>query len=422
MVVIGGGVVGCITALTLAERGVRVLLCEKGVIAGEASGRALGCVGSQFLAPSKMEIVSRSKALWAEMNERVQGEVGYRCTGLATFFTRREGLDSAQQWLDEVSGLPGIDARIIGASEATDLAIGAATSFVGALYQPSDSCVEPQLAAPAIADAVRRAGGVVVQHCAVRGIETTGGAVTGVVTEKGAVRCLSVVLAGGVWSPVMARSLGLDLPQFMSFSGVARVSPGNGPAVATIAADAGFAMRPTTDGAFDICTAVGSTPIMPSTLRNLIRLGPAMRHMATEFRPVFNLSTFMSELRIPARWSLDQASPFEQRRILTPETRTAYLHRVVSNVLGSFPALGISARLEQWSGAQTSTLDNMPVISDVERLPGLYLGTGFYSGLTMGPAAGEALADLVLGQVPRIDLTPFSFGRFRDGSPIVFHP
>ncbi|MBU9597077.1 NAD(P)/FAD-dependent oxidoreductase [Burkholderia multivorans] len=420
VVVIGGGIVGCLTALTLAERGVRVLLCEKGVIAGEASGRALGYVESQFLDPAKLEIVARSKTLWAGMNERVQGETGYRITGLATFFTSNEGLDSARQWLDDMTGAPGIDARIVGAAEAAELAMGAATPFAGALYQPGDGCVEPQLAAPAIADAVRRAGGVVVQHCAVRGVEIAGGAVVGVVTELGAVRCQAVVLAGGAWSPVMARSLGLDLPQFMAFSGVARVSPGHGPDVATIAAEAGFAMRRTIDGAFDMCTAVGSSPILPGTLRNLFRLGPAMRNMGSQLRPVFNLSTFMEEWRIPTRWALDKPSPFEQRRILMPETRTAFLHGVVDKVTNFFPMLALTARLEQWSGALTSTLDNMPVISGVAQVPGLYLGTGFYYGLTMAPAAGEALADLVLGQTPRIDLTSFRYERFSDGSPIVF--
>ena len=44
VVVIGGGFVGCCTALNLAERGVSVAICEKGVVAGEASGRAAGLI------------------------------------------------------------------------------------------------------------------------------------------------------------------------------------------------------------------------------------------------------------------------------------------------------------------------------------------------------------------------------------------
>ena len=48
VVIIGGGVIGCLTALNLAERDVSVALCEKGVIAGEASGRAAGGIEYQF--------------------------------------------------------------------------------------------------------------------------------------------------------------------------------------------------------------------------------------------------------------------------------------------------------------------------------------------------------------------------------------
>jgi glycine/D-amino acid oxidase-like deaminating enzyme len=56
----------------------------------------------------------------------------------------------------------------------------------------------------------------------------------------------------------------------------------------------------------------------------------------------------------------------------------------------------------------------------VDSHPGLIVGAGFYFGMTMAPAAGEALADLAMGQKPRIDLNLYRLSRFSDGSPIVF--
>ena len=47
VVVIGGGVIGVMTAWHLAERGLRVTLCEKGRIAGEQSGRNWGWIRQQ---------------------------------------------------------------------------------------------------------------------------------------------------------------------------------------------------------------------------------------------------------------------------------------------------------------------------------------------------------------------------------------
>lgn len=422
VVIVGGGIVGCLTALTLAERGVRVAVCEKGVIAGEASGRALGFIDGQFLDPSKMEIVGRSKHLWDTMGQRVEGEMGYRRTGLATLFPDSASIDAAEQWLNAAKGAPGVDGRILTAREAEEIAPGSSDRFAGALFQPSDAAVEPQLAAPAIADAVRKAGGVVLQGCAVRGIETTGGRISGVVTEKGAIACHSVVLAGGAWSPVFARSLGLDLPQFMAFSGIVRRAAVPGPDVCLVSAARGFAARRTIDGHWDACLPIGSAPLTPDILRNLFRLRPAMQNMWDQLRPVINFDTFMAQWRIPKTWALDARSPFEDNRILVPENRIALMDEVVRVTQEAFPALAQAPVIERWSGVLTSTLDNMPVISAVAEKPGLFVGSGFYFGMTMGPAGAEGLADLIMGNAPQIDLAPFRFARFNDGSKLIFRP
>jgi glycine/D-amino acid oxidase-like deaminating enzyme len=423
VVVIGGGNIGCMTALSLVERGVSVALCEKGVIAGEASGRSLGYIDNQFLDPIKMPLIGRSKELWRDINSRVALDTGYRPAGVAFFCTQKETLDGAEQWLGSVRGAPGVDAHLIGAREAMSLAGGTADSYVGALYQPSDATVEPQLFAPAVAEAVGRAGGTVLQNCAVRGIERAAGRISGVITERGRIGCKSVVLAGGVWSPIFAQSLGLELPQFMAFSSVMRLVPDAGPAVGTIVDRGGIAMRRTIDGACDACTAVGAVPITPRLLGTLPRLWPVLAKMGDlggEVRAVLNLSTFMEEWRIPKQWPLDKPSPFESRRILMPETRTRLLAQVLANVRTSFPGFARSRVSERWGGALMSTLDNMPVLSGVADWPGLYLGAGFYYGLTMAPAAGEALADLVTGHAPRFDLTPYRYSRFSDGSKLTF--
>src|SRR5436305_15272778 len=42
VVIIGGGIIGTSTALFLAQKGVRAVLCEKGHIAGEQSSRNWG--------------------------------------------------------------------------------------------------------------------------------------------------------------------------------------------------------------------------------------------------------------------------------------------------------------------------------------------------------------------------------------------
>jgi len=419
VVVVGGGNIGCIAALALAERNLSVALCEKGVIAGEASGRSLGYVDSLLLDPVKMPAIERSKALWRNMTSRVAADFGYRPSGSLMLFTGNRMLGHAEQWLASVRDAPGVAATLISAEDATNLAPGGADTYTGALFQSNDAVVEPQLFAPAVAEAMRRAGGIVLQGCAVRGVERAAGRVCAAVTERGRIVCDAVVLAGGAWSPVFARSLGLDLPQFSAFSSVVRLTPNAGLLV-PILSDRGFALRPTSNGSCDACTVLGSVAVTPSVLRNLQRLRPALKEMERTLEPVFNLSTFVAEWRIPRQWPLDRPSPFEACRILMPETRHQVLESVVANVKRAFPAFGKSTVTEQWAGALSSTIDNMPVVSSVKDWPGLYLGTGFYFGLTMAPSAGEALADLVMERSPQFDLTPYRFSRFADGSKLEF--
>ena len=72
-----------------------------------------------------------------------------------------------------------------------------------------------------------------------------------------------------------------------------------------------------------------------------------------------------------------------------------------------------------WAGYIDATPDMLPVISPVERLPGMFLATGFSGhGFGIGPGAGKLAADLVMGRPPIVDPAPFRFSRFSDGTKI----
>src|SRR5277367_2682633 len=102
---------------------------------------------------------------------------------------------------------------ILTRAEAAELMPGLTGNWTGALYTASDGKAEPQRAAPAIAEAARRHGAAIVTQCAVRGLETEGGRVSAVVTEKGRISCDKVVLAGGAWCRLFCGNLGVVLPQ-----------------------------------------------------------------------------------------------------------------------------------------------------------------------------------------------------------------
>ncbi|KAF1047831.1 NAD(P)/FAD-dependent oxidoreductase [Xylophilus sp.] len=418
--VIGGGIVGTSTALSLAERGVSVALFEKGVIAGEASGRAHGLVESKHQAAIKQPLIELSKQRWRKLNELTGEDTGWRERDIIQYFETDEKVHEIEEWQEQVKGATAHLGRFAHDDDVARLLPGAATLFKGAFFVPGEGIAEPRLAAAAIARGGRRLGGKIYENTAVRGIEREGGRVSAVVTERGTVKARAVVLAGGVWSPVFARSLGLDLPQFTAYASIQSLAPQPGlpDIVATLPR---VGVRREFDGGYTVGPMQGIAPILPSTVREGLRLLPAIRAQGSYIKARLSWSNFLRELNTPTQWPLDRPSPFEDIRILQPRVRDPLLDESLAYLRSVLPSFDQATVRERWAGSLMTTLDNAPVIAPVAQIPGLILGTGFYYGFTMGPGAGEVLADLATGRTPSIDLAPFRFERFSDGTQLGFH-
>ena len=159
VVIIGGGIIGTSAALYLAKRGLKVVLCEKGHIAGEQSSRNWGWVRKARRDPREIPLIVESLRLWERMNETIGEETGFRTTGTA--FAVESDADVAR-YRDLARTRPSriqIDARIISGSRVrARMCRAAAGAGRAALFCATDGRAEPQKAAPAIARAAQRAG------------------------------------------------------------------------------------------------------------------------------------------------------------------------------------------------------------------------------------------------------------------------
>jgi D-amino-acid dehydrogenase len=70
--------------------------------------------------------------------------------------------------------------------------------------------------------------------------------------------------------------------------------------------------------------------------------------------------------------------------------------------------------IEEWAGLRPMTFDDLPVIGRVPGLANLMLATGHgMLGVTTAPATGKLAAELICGEPPHIDPSPFRLERFR---------
>ncbi len=418
VVVIGGGIAGVATALELAERGVSVVLCEKGVIGGEQSSRNWGWVRKARRDPRELPLIVEALRLWEGLNARVGGETGYRRAGILYACKTAADIAGREAWLEHARPFQ-IDSRMLGADETAALLPGVQTRFAGSLYTASDGRAEPQKAVPAMAAAVQRLGGVVLQQCAVRGIERAAGRIAGVVTERGRVACSSVVLAGGAWSTLFCGNLGIDLPQLKVKNSVLRTAPIDDglPQLAMSAGD--YAFRKRLDGGYTIADGnANDVDIVPDTFRYFRPFLPALRSEWDALRLHFG-GAFFSEWKVPRRWSLDQQTPFERVRILDPEPNAKASEVALKRLAAVLPGFANAKVVQHWAGMIDVTPDAVPVISPVDAMPGFFIVTGFSGhGFGIGPGAGKLAADLVTGARPVVDPKDFRFSRFSDGSKI----
>lgn len=419
VVVIGGGVMGVMTAWFLAERGVRVTLCEKGRIAGEQSSRNWGWIRQQGRDFSELPIMMESIRLWKSLAQEIGEGLGFRQEGVLYLAQTEREVAGFEAWRNTAMGF-GLDLDMLTGAEVAARLKGSVKGWTGGVFTPSDARAEPWAAVPLLAAGAERRGAVIVENCAVRSLDIAAGRVAGVVTEAGRIACDRVVVAGGAWSSLFLRASGVHIPQLAVLASVAATEPmaevfsGN-------ACDDDFAFRRRADGGYSIAPGGGHDfYIGPDAFRNLLDFLPVLKKdwRSASFRPAAPKG-FPDAWGTRRRWSPDDVTPFEQTRILNPAPNMARIHSVQSHFSKAFPTLGRPSLRAAWAGMIDTMPDVVPVIDHASTIPGLTIATGLSGhGFGIGPGMGRVVADLVVGNPIGHDLSRFRHSRFSDGTKL----
>lgn len=415
VVIIGGGIVGVSAALYLSLANIPVLLCEKGVIGGEQSGRNQGWVRVTNRDPREIPLALKSLELWREINELVQCETGFRQAGTLYATYSDEALSGRDAWLSIAKDF-GVHPNVLNGTAVRQFVPNSTATFAGAVHNPNDGRAEPQLAAPAIARGAQRYGAKIFTGCAALDVDRKGGRVAGIRTERGYVKCDSVVLAGGAWSGLFARSLGLRLPQLKIHSSVMQITAvPNGPEINFSTPN--YLLRKRIDGGYTLAASENhAADVVPDSFRYFSEFLPILRRRWNSL-PVRFGHPFFRELSHNQWRPSKESSPYENIRTLDPPPRKAQNIEAKKKLDIDFPVFKNAQIQQHWAGYVDVMPDEIPVISSVEEIPGLIVATGFSGhGFGVGPGAGKLIADLVQNKAPIVDPTPFRFSRYEDGT------
>ena len=358
--VVGGGVIGCAIACELAQRGATVVLLERDRVCAGASGAAAGMLAPQTEAHAAdpwFELLLAARAehepLACRLRHDTGIDVGYRRDGvlrIAANAEERRELRERAEWQQRL----GLAAEWLEPDEALHREPGLSPDLAGALWLPDEAQVRSPRLVQALALLAQRLGVDVREAVPVIGIETANGRTTGVRTPAERVSAGAVVLAAGVWTSFIdgARCLPLQPVKGQIVSGLQSA----GCAPRNIVWGSGAYLVPKAGGEL----LVGAT-----------------EEPGYDARPT--LGGMAGLVKAGAR--------------LMP-------------AIAGMPLNGA------WAGLRPALPDRRPALGRLGEVDGLFVATGHYrNGVLLGPLTGKLMAQLVLGERPAHDLSPYSAAR-----------
>jgi len=421
VVIIGAGIIGLSAAQNLVRLGQRVVVVEKGRVAGEQSSRNWGWVRQTRRDADELPIMMESNRIWRGLAATTgENALAFHEQGVLYLADSEAAMARYTEFVD-LAAAHGLPCRLLSAEEVAKELPDARHRWVGGLHTPSDGRAEPWHAVPALARAVHRMGANIIEACSALELEQTAGRASAVLTEKGRIQCSQVLLSGGAWSSLLARRVGVKLPQLSVKSTVMRVE--NLPeSCAGNSADSEIAFARRADGAHTVALSdQHDFYIGPDAFRQLRPFRQAA--ISSWHDTYFNLRP---PSNFPDTWSFSGSKPSQhpllRERLLNPEADLRLAQRMLSRLQARFPDCDNIKPTHLWAGMIDTMPDFVPVM-DQSPVPGLFIATGFSGhGFGIGPAAGRVMADLMLERSTEHDLQRFRFGRFSDGSKLVLGP
>ena len=210
IVIIGGGVMGCATALELSKRGVKdIVLLERAVPGAEASSAAAGMLAAQVESKDDEERTRyvRARAAyagWAEELRALTGiDIAYRKSGVLELAEDDAALAHLRTRVAS-NVAAGLAAELVDAAGARALEPELTAEIAGAAWFPEEAQVDPPQLLRALVAAVARAGIVVKSGTTVASLSIERDACRGVKLDSGEViEADAVLLAAGSWSSLV---------------------------------------------------------------------------------------------------------------------------------------------------------------------------------------------------------------------------
>jgi glycine oxidase len=355
VVIVGGGVIGLLTAFNLASKVQSVVLLDRSGVGQESSWAGGGIVSPLYpwrYSPAVTALAHWSQDFYPQLGERLLEATGLdpevHKTGL--YWLDLDDENEALEWAERMNR-PLTSVDISAVYDAVPVMGG---GYSRAVYMADIANVRnPRLVKSLKAALLAMPNVTIHEQSEVGDFVRDGDKVIGVSTPAGDILGDAVVLAAGAWSGDLLARLGLELP----------VEPVKGQMI--------------------------------------------LYKCASDFLPSMILAK--GRYAIPRRdGHILIGSTLEHEGYDKTPTGTA-LESLKASAIELIPALADAEVVGHWAGLRPGSPDGIPFIGQLPNHEGLWLNCGhFRNGLVLAPASCQLLTDLLMGDAPIIDPAPYA--------------
>jgi len=308
--------------------------------------------------PVLKELSLLSKGLYQELKASADLDFPFWQKGLLMLYQSQQ---TGEELLEEaeIARHTGLLVNELSRNEILQLEPDALPTVSGGVHYHSDDHLNPSALMNSLISYLEKSGVQLIHNCALLKIKTTGTKAIGAETSRGLFGFDQLVITAGMWSPPIMKQLGLRLA----------VQPGKG-----------YSFKVKTSAEIHYPALLSDANVAVTPLGNGL----------TQFGGGMELGYGDMKIR---RTRVDQ---------------------IIKAVGEFYPSeKGIEIKDEQiWQGHRPCSFDGLPFIGKVPAYNNVFAGTGHsMMGVTLAPATGQLLSELISGEKNSLNLNPFRLER-----------
>lgn len=365
-VIVGGGIMGASAAFFLRQRGMSVILLERGLIGQQASGVNFGNTRRMGRPLEQLPLSNRARETWLKFKELFGADVELLLNGHLRVGTTQAHEERMVQYAQDAKDF-GLGMQMLGKQALHERFPYLGPDITAGCYAPNDGHANPRLAAPIIGRAAARAGAQVFEKTEIVAVEKDGEEFRVTAADGRIFRAPVALITAGAWGNRISASFGEPVPMIVKAPQMCVTEP------------VPYAIKPTIGAIADVFEQV---VFFRQVARGNIVIGGG----GHEPVDMVNLRAYVNP------------------------SRTLYKLANAPRVVPAFKHLNI---IRVWSGIEGYMEDSRPAMGPSARVPGLYYAFGFSGeGFQLGPGVGDVMAELIHTGTTTTPIECYHIGRF----------